>query len=346
MRFLFAEKLRIFPFLIVLFLCCLLICGCGGSSSSNGGPAYISKIYLAGRGNDIAVFNVDLLTREASIIISGANQIYGVAVSPSSSLLYAVDGSGGNRKIYSYDLESSSTDQIDVGSLDSSGFGHYVTVTPNGGRVLAPSKSFAGVFSFLSSPISLEKFATTEGIGSDWCLGIQADDNYAYIADTGTKGIIFKYDISAQTIVASVEIPSNGGPWHIKFNPSKDKIYVPAINLDKVFVLDVAAFSFEAGSISVGDNPTDIGFTSGGKAYVVNYLDSTVSVVNVSTGQVITTITDQYGSKPNSLIVDNARGRVYLNSTTMSMLSVIDTVSDTIVATYELSSTTDQMAAK
>ena len=344
-----ADKYLIF-FLIPVSLLILLaaVSGCGSSSSSGGGPHAISKIYLAGRGNDIVVFDPEALTYEASIIISGAQTIYGVSANPNQNIIYAVDSSASNRKIYSYNTQTLSLSDINVSGYDPSGFGRYSAISPNGAYVFAPAKSKAGIFAFDASPLSLEKFATAEPIGSDWSFSAVADNNFAYFVDSSTKAVIFKYNISSKTIAASLEVPSGGGPWFLKFNPQGNKIYVPISNQNKVSVIDVGSFNFEAQPISVGNYPTDIGFSSGGKAYVVNFNDGSVSVINTSTGSVTNTITHQRlsGTSPNSIIVDEARQRIYLNSTTRKLISVIDMTSETFTTTLELPSATDQMSAK
>jgi len=340
------KKTLILLGLIFFGLSLGMISGCGSSSSPTPGPATMSKLYLAGKSNEIIVFDPAIPSVEASIYITGATSIKGVAVSTDKIMLYAVDSSPSNKKIYSYNLSSSQQDEIDVSSCDS--LGGYLTVSPNGSRVFAPTGTNAGVFAFSTSSFALEKFATMEGLGGDWGRGVAANDSYAYIANyagAGTKGSILKYDIDIKTIVASVEVPANGAPWFIRFNSSGNKIYVPTFNANKVFVLDLTIFSFEASSINIGGTSTDIAVTTGGKAYVTNYSQDNVSVISNIENKIVTgTITLDAGSGPESVVLDEARNRAYVNCFDQAKLYVIDTVNDSIETTVSLPSSADQAA--
>jgi len=339
----------IFLIFQIMFFICFSICGCGSSSSSPPSPPSgpISKLYLAGKADSIMVFNAETVTTETSVVISGAANLNGAAISPDKTVLYAVDSSSlsSNKKIYSYNLETYVSDNIDISAYDK--LGRYAATSLDGSRIFAPAGSNAGLFVFLTSPFSLEDLYTTSGVGGDKGRGIVCNSSYAYIANEGTsKGLILKYNIAQKTIEASVEIPENGKPWFIRFDLSGNKLYVPATNLNKVFILNLSNFLFESGSIEAGSYPTDIGFISSSKAYVTNLNDDTISVIDVPGRTQTDIINTETNSKPISLVVDHNRNKAYVNYAQASILNIIDVVTDTIVSTIEFSSATDQIAVK
>ncbi|WP_425432218.1 YncE family protein [Halobacillus massiliensis] len=114
--------------------------------------------------------------------------------------------------------------------------------------------------------------------------------------DTGTNAVV--------TIPVGTT-PSGIGIGHTPFGV---RAYVTNENSDDIYIIDAdptsPAFNTVVDVITknVGDSPSDAAFTADGlKAYVPNNLDNTVSVIDTSTNEVITTI--KVGVYPNIIVI-------------------------------------------
>ncbi|GAB4372411.1 MAG: hypothetical protein Kow00128_21120 [Deltaproteobacteria bacterium] len=84
--------------------------------------------------------------------------------------------------------------------------------------------------------------------------------------------------------------------------------------------------------IDVGDNPHGLALTpDGGKLYVTNMSDGTVSVVDTATRQVVKTV--QVGAGPVDVAVTPDGSKAFVSNEGGRSVSVIDTGSDNVVAT-------------
>lgn len=70
------------------------------------------------------------------------------------------------------------------------------------------------------------------------------------------------------------------------------------------------------------------------RAYVVNKVDNTLSVIDTATNLVVTTIA--VGSGPQGVALNSSTGRAYVTNSNSNSLSVIDTSSNTVVATVSV----------
>ena len=85
-------------------------------------------------------------------------------------------------------------------------------------------------------------------------------------------------------------------------------------------------------TITVGTSPVDVAVTgSGSRAYVSNYYDNTVSVIDTNTNTVIKTIS--VGASPYNLAASPDGTRVYVANQKANTVSVIDTNTNMVVAT-------------
>src|SRR5512147_2185380 len=73
---------------------------------------------------------------------------------------------------------------------------------------------------------------------------------------------------------------------------------------------------------------------AGPKAYVGNFKDNTVSVIDTSAGKVVTTIPIAAG--PHGMVIAPDGRRLFVSSDGASTISVIDTVVDRITGTVEV----------
>lgn len=97
------------------------------------------------------------------------------------------------------------------------------------------------------------------------------------------------------------------------------------------FTKPVYAVSTE-GTISVGDFPIDLSLNpSGSYAYISNYSEGTVSVLNLSSKSVETTIS--VGAGPFGSAINSTGTRLYVTNSLHSTVSVIDLSNNTVVST-------------
>jgi len=96
-------------------------------------------------------------------------------------------------------------------------------------------------------------------------------------------------------------------------------------------VIDTATNTV-TGTISVGNAPQNVAVTpDGSKAYVTNFYDNTVSVIDRATDTVSTTI-PVFGSEPFGVAVTRDGSKAYVANFDSNDLSVIDTATNRVTA--------------
>lgn len=355
------KNLRIFIPILACLALCFFIFGCGNVSGGGGGggggtgDTPFTKLYLASQQSVVVVFNLDTLSTEESIIFPGSTpHIRGIAVSPDKQYLYAADEY--NSKLYKYNIQTGAISTAEI-NIPSSKFGYYLGISSDGSRIfIGTGSAECGIFSFTTDPFTLEAYATVEigMVGGNVCYGIAVsqDNNYAYVAQCGWHHI-FKYNISSKTIEAVLDLTASRLPAMIALNPAGNDLYVPVwYSEDTIVTVNPTTLTLEAAHIHFSEAPYAIAFVSSSKAYATNYcaldsVDDAISVIDVTHNTVEATIPQTDNSKPGNIIIDSSRNRAYINHLNFGYLTVIDTLTDTVYATYELGvSYTDQMAAK
>jgi YVTN family beta-propeller protein len=111
------------------------------------------------------------------------------------------------------------------------------------------------------------------------------------------------------------------------------------VNCNPANPIDATNFGTLFAHIQVGVNPTMVAaLQDGTQAYVINTGDSTVSVINLTTGTVTATIPVPATPNPTFLAVTTGTplGKVYVTSTTSDIMTVIRTDTNTIDTTVNL----------
>lgn len=335
------KNIKVLVPVILGLIACSMLLGCNPIGGS-GGVSSITfpKLYLAGKqDNNVIVVDTGTFTVKNVITFEGMNYIPGVAVSLQGYYLYAVHA--GADHIVCHNLNTGVNTILTMDAAATDNFGLYLDASSDN-RVFATSYDKAGVFSFTSNPFSLEAFVTEETLaGHNGCSGVLADVNYVYVSTSDSKKIL-KYYIASKTIEA-IDIPDAGQAYNLKFNTNYDKIYVPAWSENKVYILDVDLFEFDPEYIpTLGDQPHCIEFTSDGKkAFVTNYNSDTIAVVSVESNTVTKLITLEGGFRPEYIVIDRGRNRAFVNSAIFPKVLILDTVTETVSGTIELTGITD-----
>jgi YVTN family beta-propeller protein len=107
------------------------------------------------------------------------------------------------------------------------------------------------------------------------------------------------------------------------------------MDYNTVSVVDLAA-GLVTDSIPVGGRPRGIALSpGGGRAYVTNGADASVSVISTATNTVIAVVDVGFGSGPARVALNSSGSRAYVSNNGLHTVSVIDTSRNVVVATVD-----------
>jgi len=177
-------------------------------------------------------------------------------------------------------------------------------------------------------------------------LGFSPDDQYAYVVarNSGTLVVVDKaraMDDPANAVVASVEVGDM--PEALAVDPAGGLVYVANWNGRNVSVVDVSSPTVPVvlDRVAVGKHPEGMALLSdGSKLYVTNRDSDTVSVFEVGPAPFYLTLTKTIavGKKPLGIAATRdgsfvAGDYVYVANRVDDTVSVIDAVTDQVIAT-------------
>jgi YVTN family beta-propeller protein len=146
-------------------------------------------------------------------------------------------------------------------------------------------------------------------------IAISPEGAYAYVTTgggTGTGSQVSVLDLSSRLEVDIITVGT--APRAVAFTPDGKYAYVTNLysnvsgNDDDVYVIDTESRSV-VDTIVVGDGPKGIVITQDGKyAFVANSWGSTISVIDIETNQVVSTIVDANIIQPYWLAI----GKFYI----------------------------------
>jgi YVTN family beta-propeller protein len=124
-------------------------------------------------------------------------------------------------------------------------------------------------------------------------------------------------------------------PQGLAVSPDGKTLVVALEGADSADVVDLATLAQTV--VKVGTYPDGVAFDHKGRAYVSNEYDGTVSVIDVSTKTVTTTIKGlggelgDLGSHAEGMVADPVREQMYVAVTNRDLIAVIDTTSESVV---------------
>ncbi len=178
------------------------------------------------------------------------------------------------------------------------------------------------------------------GVGQD--MVISPDESTAFFSDYDYARVTF-VDIATMRVTGTVPLDTVGG--HLAVSADGSTLYAAVdatpsdtLELDSVAVIDVASRSVDA-VIPVGWGPGRP-LVTGGKVYVPNTYDETVSIINAATNTLIKTMPAP-GLQTGPLSVD--KSRIYYPSCKEPTpqecgLSIISVATDTVLGTIKTTS--------
>jgi YVTN family beta-propeller protein len=158
----------------------------------------------------------------------------------------------------------------------------------------------------------------------------------AYLTDnmatTTSPSKVSVIDTSTNTVIATIVVGSNSGPYGVAVLPDGSKIYIAESFSNTVSVIDAATNAVTA-TITVGNGPVGVAVTpDGSRVYVANKnTDNTVSVIDTATSTVTATI--PVGDGPTGVAVTPDGSTVYVTNERSGTVSVIATATNMVIAT-------------
>ena len=298
-----------------------------GFVSSTGPFAYIAE-----DGAGVAVLDTSTNLVVANISLPGA---FALAMTPDQQHIYVATIPN------LVSIIDTTTNTVEPNTITVGYEPFSVAVSPDGNTVYVPNISNAdGSVGNTVAVISTatNQVVTTLTVGSEpAAVAVTPDSKFAYVSNLSDSTVSV---INAATNTILTTVPNVAFPWGIAVTPNGASVYVG----------DVITNSTDAGAVTVinelsnqvatvvplGANALD---TEGGAAitpdgtfaYFTNLGSNNVSVVNIPTNTVVTTI--PVGKEPFAAAVSPDGSLVYVGNLEDGTISVIQTASNTVTAT-------------
>jgi len=271
---------------------------------------------------------VDLKTNTAIATVAVGIEPYYVAVTPDGTRAYVT-----NRTSNTVSVIDTATNTV-VATIPVGILPWEIAVTPDGARVCVVNYGHSNPGS-----VSVISTATNTVIAtipvSQWPRGIAItpDGTRAYIS-CQTYSCVSVIDIVSNTWLKDISLYPNWWPSAIGISPDGSLIYVGNVVSHTISVVNTASDTVVA-TIPLSVCPVDIEFKSNAtQAYVSSSYSGEIAIVDVATGTEVGKIQVCTGSGQS--VAGIARGiegdRVYVAGITCGIVGVIDTTSNTVVA--------------
>jgi YVTN family beta-propeller protein len=210
-------------------------------------------------------------------------------------------------------------------------------------------------------------------------VAVTPDGNYVYVACQGANSVVV-ISTATNAIVSTIAVGTT--PVQVAVTPNGAQVYVVVRGLNQVAVIDTASNTV-IGTVGVGNRPVAVAFNvNGSKAYVPNLYSGNVSVIDTASRTVLSAFTagsgpsavtvtpankiyvsNQYSNSvtvhdmngnlltsiagfsfPNWLAANPSGSRVFVSNGNSSSAGVIDTSSNTLMATVATGSSPTSVA--
>jgi YVTN family beta-propeller protein len=200
-----------------------------------------------------------------------------------------------------------------------------IAISPDGTKAYFSSYNSGEIF--VVDTASQAVLQIIPGLSFPRGIAITPDGTMAYVASQDNK--IFKVNLLT---LAVVSIPTSGGSFFAAISPDGQYVYVP----DSSGVVNVIRISDgQQTSVTVGSLPCGVAFTPDGtKVFVVNSGFSTVSIIDVATQIVTTTLSiSSPGSQSFDIAISPDGKKAYVTCVGSSKVAVIDVDKQTVEST-------------
>jgi YVTN family beta-propeller protein len=216
-----------------------------------------------------------------------------------------------------------------------------VVVSPDGRRIYVASGSRGITMLHAGTGAVVDTLPVSAGGGAEanpQGLAISLDGRFLYVANDRDGGAFTVFNLPTRQVAATISRASGYVPGGVAMHPDGAKAYLAFAKggePGEVVIFD-AENRAELGSISLGAGPVGLAVTPDGETlYVANRLGNSVSAVNTSTNQIISTIAVH--TEPTGLAISPDGGRVYVACRGSNLVDVIETATDHLLATVPVS---------
>ena len=296
----------------------------------------------------VSVIDTDKNKVVATIPVGGSP--VGVATTPDGKHAYVTNVSGALGTVSVIETASNKL----VGTVPVGSAPLFVAITPDGTRAYVTNEgsSTVSVISLASNTVVATIPVGTQFISEPLGVAITSDGTYAYVANSGDNTISV-IDTARNTVMST--IPVGHAPFGVAITPDGTHAYVTNARDNTVSVIDTASNTTVA-TIPVGQFPEGVAITTEGfhpyedddrrhqpLAYVTNFFENTVSVIDTASNTVVTTI--PVGGEPFGVAFTRDENcphehddpchspLAYVTNDRLDTVSVIDTARNTVVAT-------------
>lgn len=189
---------------------------------------------------------------------------------------------------------------------------HGMVISNDGKKIYAPNMRSHDV-SVVDLETGTEEKRITVEFDSNKCntavaMGITSDDKYSFVT-CGKSFDIYKIDNENQQVIGRIGFKKGDlvGPIQTPIYPGSRYLYVPDMRNAVVHKIDIEKFELVK-DILAGQGAHGIAYSKDGKlAYVTNTWDNTMSILDLETDSIKSTI--KVGSGPNGVAVSNGHNQ-------------------------------------
>jgi YVTN family beta-propeller protein len=264
------------------------------------------KIYAVDQAHG-GVVVINSRTGAARSIATGARPD-AIAVNNATNLVYVVNSGAGNVSV----IDGAS--DLVTGTIKTDRRPYYIAVNE------ATNKAYvSNTFSKVMTVLDLSTDTPSDWlIGSGDAVAVDSKNDQVYLLGYEDPNL---RSMNGATGEVTREPVGSIHAWAQAIDEGMRKLYVTRVGSADVLVVDLESRAHMV--IKVGDFPCAIAVNpKTHMAYVANYADNTVSVIDGANGTVRGTI--PVGSHPQSVAVDPNRNRVYVGNVQGDNVSVID----------------------
>ena len=283
------------------------------------------------------VFVTDLVTGDLAELGGAtthvARSVHGLGLSPDGHWLYVSDVAG--NRLIAYALKDGALGEshaVPVGAQPV-----HMAETLDGRRVFVTNFAGKSVSVVNTATWTLEKTIATPN--APHSIVLSPDGRWAYAGCYGAASVVV-IDTASATLAGTIALPVGAQPYGLALSKDGHTLYASDNSTGRLFVIDVASAPVGkvTGSVEVGLRPALIARSPDANTlYISSGASHSVTVVSLAPDPAHPTVraTIPVSGYPHGLAVTPDGKYVVVANTTGKTLSVIETSSNTVVATIQ-----------